>query len=88
MAPNNLDIILVAFLHGAFIACVLLLLVSLVLIAMLLSSFLTVFSIVAIDLYTTSSMFSSCFKTAKANLELGFVLVLCTLLRHAIAVVY
>ncbi|KAJ4708056.1 Protein Tat like [Melia azedarach] len=85
--PANLDLILLAFLHGSFIACILLVFVFLILIAMLLAFSLTVFSIVVFDLYNIFSLFYSHIQTVEANLELGFVLFLCTMLRQAIAVV-
>ncbi|KAH9799557.1 putative beta-1,4-xylosyltransferase IRX9H [Citrus sinensis] len=85
---TNLDLILLAFLHGTFIACALLVVVLLLLIAMLLSFSVSVVSIVVIDLYSLSySTLSSYFQTLAANLELGFVLILCVLTSQAIAVV-
>lgn len=86
MVPN-LDIILLAFLHGSFIAFVLLLLVFLIIILMLLASTLSLLSVIAIDLYAIFSICSPYFETVEADLHLGFVLILCMILRYGIAVV-
>ncbi|KAK4558911.1 hypothetical protein RGQ29_008246 [Quercus rubra] len=86
MIPN-LDLILVAFLHGSFIACVLLVVISVILIGLLFSFFLTLFSIVIIDLYDVFSMCSMHYVTLKANLELGLVLILYIVMQQAVSLV-
>ncbi|KAL4603407.1 hypothetical protein ACB092_10G122200 [Castanea dentata] len=86
MIPN-LDLILVAFLHGSFIACVLLVVISVILIGLLFSFSLTLFSIVIIDLYDVFSMCSMHYVTLKDNLELGLVLILYMVMQHAVSLV-
>lgn len=83
MLPN-LELILLLILHGSFIASILLLFTSLVLLALLLAFFLGLFSLVVIDLYDIFPLISWCFQTTKANLELGFVLILCVILRRVV----
>ncbi|KAM4074549.1 hypothetical protein ACJW30_10G101900 [Castanea mollissima] len=86
MIPN-LDLILVAFLHGSFIACALLVVISVILIGLLFSFSLTLFSIVIIDLYDVFSMCSMHYVTLKDNLELGLVLILYMVMQHAVSLV-
>ncbi|KAJ0089757.1 hypothetical protein Patl1_12905 [Pistacia atlantica] len=86
MVPN-LDLILLAFLHGSLIAFVLLLLVFLIVILMSLAFCLSLLSIIAIDLSTVYSTYSPYFETVEADLELGFFLFLCMILRYAIDIV-
>ncbi|KAJ0030801.1 hypothetical protein Pint_12817 [Pistacia integerrima] len=81
------DLILLAFLHGSFIAFVLLLLVFLIVILMSLAFSLSLLSIIAIDLSTVYSTSSPYFETVEADLELGFFLFLCMILRYAIDIV-
>ncbi|KAI7993635.1 hypothetical protein ACSBR2_040369 [Camellia fascicularis] len=83
MVPN-LDLILIAVLHGSFISCILLVFTFLMLICLLLAFSITLFSIVIIDSYDVFSMISLYFGTLRANVELGFVLVLFTLLHFMV----
>jgi len=79
MVPN-LDLILLAFLHGSFISCTLLVLFFVVLICLLLAISVTLFSILLIysyDIFCWISLYSG---APRANVELGFVLLLCTLM--------
>ena len=85
MVPN-LDLILVAFLYGSLIACVILLAVFVILITLLLTFSFSIFSIVFIDSYIIFSLLSNEYVgSVEANLELGFVLLLYFLMRYAIA---
>ncbi|KAM3735657.1 hypothetical protein ACB098_10G103300 [Castanea mollissima] len=87
MIPNLDLIVLVAFLHGSFIACALLVVISVILIGLLFSFSLTLFSIVIIDLYDVFSMCSMHYVTLKDNLELGLVLILYMVMQHAVSLV-
>ena len=78
MVPN-LDLILLAFLHGSFISFLLLLLLFLTLISLLLSFFLALFSILLIDSCHIYSLLSQYFGTLWANLQLGCKLILLAL---------
>ncbi|EXB82259.1 hypothetical protein L484_007249 [Morus notabilis] len=71
---SNLELFLLAFLHGSFIATLLLLAVSLASIGLLLSFFIGLFSVVAIDLLNVYPIISWYFEEAKMNLKLGLVL--------------
>ncbi|XAR70868.1 hypothetical protein NMG60_11027902 [Bertholletia excelsa] len=78
MVPN-LDLILLSLLHGSFISCILLLFVFVIMICLLLAFFITLLSIILIDSYDIFSTLSLYFHNLRANIELGFVLVLVTL---------
>lgn len=78
MVPN-LDLFLVALLHGSFISFVLIIIIFIILIAILCTFFITLFSILVIDAYDYSSYVSQLFVTIKAHLELFLVLVVFSL---------
>nr|DAD35581.1 TPA_asm: hypothetical protein HUJ06_006221 [Nelumbo nucifera] len=80
MIPN-LDLLLLAFFHGSFISCILLLITSFTLILLLLAISVTLFLLLFIDAYDVLSLVSWSFETLRANLELGFILAICSLLR-------
>ncbi|EOY29717.1 hypothetical protein QQP08_025948 [Theobroma cacao] len=84
MVPN-LDLILAALLYGSFIACVLLVVAFVILITLLLAFSFSTFSIVFLDLYSVYSLLSRYVGSIEANLELGFLLLLCSLMRYAIS---
>ncbi|GKV44865.1 hypothetical protein SLEP1_g52006 [Rubroshorea leprosula] len=86
MVPH-LDLLLLAFLHGSFISCVILVAIFLILITLLLACSLTVFSIVVIDVYTIFSLLPQYFQYMKADLELGFVFLLYTAMNSAISAI-
>ncbi|PQM34221.1 hypothetical protein Pyn_29535 [Prunus yedoensis var. nudiflora] len=87
MEPN-LDLIILALLHGSFIAGFLLLVTSVMLTALLLAFSLGLVSILINDLCYISLLFSFYFETIlKHNLELGFVLIVCKLLHHAVRII-
>lgn len=75
MAPN-LELLLLALLHGAVISCVLLLFIILLLITFLLASYILFLVIAAADAYDTLLLFSWLIGSFKANLQLGLVLLL------------
>ncbi|KAJ8483995.1 hypothetical protein OPV22_016480 [Ensete ventricosum] len=75
MAPN-LELLLLALLHGAVISCGLLLFIILILITFLLASYILFLVIVAVDAYDTLGLFSWLIGSFKANLQLGLVLLL------------
>ncbi len=87
MIPNLDLVLLVVFLHGSFIASVLLLVVSVLLIGLLLAFSITLFSIVIIDLYHVFSMCSLHYVTLKANLELALVLILYIVMKYVVSLV-
>lgn len=87
MIPN-LDLFLLAILHASFIACVLLLIVSVVLIGLLLAFSVTIFSIAIIDLREGFLACSLHCATLKANLYLGLILLFYMLMHFAVSVVY
>ncbi|KAB2619282.1 hypothetical protein D8674_015151 [Pyrus ussuriensis x Pyrus communis] len=83
----NLDLFLVAFLHAAFIACVLLLVISVMLTSLLLAFAIGLVLILIDDMYNIFLCFSSYIETVvKHNLELGFVLIVYKLLYHVVAI--
>ncbi|KAK8547412.1 hypothetical protein V6N13_098122 [Hibiscus sabdariffa] len=84
MVPN-LELILLAFLYGSFIACLLLLASFLILITLLLTFSLSIFSIVFIDIFNVFSLFSQFLGSMEADVELGFLLILCIFFQYAIA---
>ncbi|KAK9946671.1 hypothetical protein M0R45_012121 [Rubus argutus] len=87
MEPN-LDLILLAFLHGSFIACVLLLVISVILTGLLFALSFGLVSIVVNDLYNISLLSSFYFESViEPNLELGFTLVVCTILHCAVGII-
>ena len=75
MAPN-LELLLLALLHGAVISCVLLLFIMLLLVTFLLASYILFLVIAAADAYDTLLLFSWLIGSFKANLQLGLVLLL------------
>ena len=85
MIPN-LDLFLLAFLHGSFIVAILLLAISVVFIAFLFTFTLGLFSIAALDLLNFSPSISCCFESTKSDLQLGSVLVLCALLDRVVSI--
>ncbi|XWS17721.1 hypothetical protein CRYUN_Cryun33cG0091600 [Craigia yunnanensis] len=86
MVPN-LDLILVAFLYGSLIACVILLAAFVILLTRLLTFSFSIFSVVFIDSYIFSFLSDEYDGSVEANLELGFALLLYILMRYAIAAV-
>lgn len=70
MVPN-LDLIALAFLHGSFIALVLLVIIFVVLVVLLLSSSLALFSVFLGDLRDAYSVLSQYYEEGKAEIELG-----------------
>ncbi|PON37268.1 hypothetical protein PanWU01x14_321720 [Parasponia andersonii] len=87
MIPNS-DLLLLAFLHGTFVVAVLLLAISVAFIALLLAFTLGLFSIAAVDLLDFSPIILSRFESAKADLQLGSVLVLCALLDRLVSIAF
>ncbi|CAN6721390.1 unnamed protein product [Malus baccata var. baccata] len=86
MEPN-LNLILLAFLHGAFIICILLLVISAALTCLLFIFALGLFSILLDDLYHIYLLSCFYFETVvEPNLELGFVVIVYKLLCHAVAI--
>ncbi|KAM1134182.1 hypothetical protein ACFX19_044042 [Malus domestica] len=86
MEPN-LNLILLAFLHGAFIVCILLLVISAALTCLLFIFALGVFSILLDDLYHIYLLSCFYFETVvMPNLEHGFVVIVYKLLCHAVAI--
>lgn len=84
MEPN-LDLLLLAFLHGLFIACVLLLVISVILTGLLFAFTFGLVSIVVNDLYNISLLSSFYFESVlEPNLQLGFTLLVCTILHCAV----
>ncbi|KAM7493306.1 hypothetical protein LguiB_027915 [Lonicera macranthoides] len=83
MVPN-LDLILLALLHGSFISCVLILVLFIILMALLLAFSIGALSIVVIDSFDLFSLISRCVATLRANIELGFVLILVTAMHFII----
>ncbi|PSS17816.1 Protein Tat like [Actinidia chinensis var. chinensis] len=83
MVPN-LDLILLAFLHGSFISCILLLVIFLTLICLLLAFSIALFSIVLIDSYHIFSLVSLYFGTLRANVEMGFAIGVFTLMHFMV----
>ncbi|KAJ6862466.1 hypothetical protein NC652_039338 [Populus alba x Populus x berolinensis] len=83
MVPN-LDLILLAFLYGCFIACVVGAIIFAILNALLLAFSITLFSIAIIDLQDLFSFVSRFAVPLKENLELGFALLVCTAMYYAI----
>ncbi|KAB2027703.1 hypothetical protein ES319_D05G049800v1 [Gossypium barbadense] len=81
----NLELIFLASLYGSYIACVLLLASCLILITLLLTFSLSTFSVVFIDIFTIFSLFSQLIGSIKADVDLGFVLLLCMFLQYGIA---
>ncbi|KAB1204378.1 hypothetical protein CJ030_MR8G014171 [Morella rubra] len=86
MIPN-LDLLLLAFLYGSFIACVLLAVLSVILLSLCLAFSVTLFSIVVIDLHYVFSVCSLHYITLKANLQLGSVLILYIIMRYSVPMV-
>lgn len=86
MIPN-LDLLLLAFLYGSFIACVLLQVLSVILLSLCLAFSVTLFSIVLIDLHYVFSVCSLHYITLKANLQLGSVLILYIVMRYSVPMV-
>lgn len=86
MVPN-LDLILLAFLFGSFIACVLLAVIFVILIVLLLAFSLTLFSIVIIDLHDVYSFSSQYIVSLDENFQLGAALILYMLMYYAIHVI-
>lgn len=78
---SNLDLILLPFLHGAFISCALLISIFLLLILLLLASAAVLLYLAAFDLYNALLLLSECFDSLKANIELCFVVCLCGITR-------
>ncbi|KAJ6295568.1 hypothetical protein OIU78_023568 [Salix suchowensis] len=87
MVPN-LDLIILTFLHGCFIASVLLVVISAILIALVLAFSLALFSISIIDLHGVfSSVSRLMILPLKENLKLGLALLVVTIMYYAIGVV-
>ncbi|KAJ6354525.1 hypothetical protein OIU77_005187 [Salix suchowensis] len=86
MVPN-LDLIILTFLHGCFIACVLLVVISAILFALVLAFSLALFSISIIDLHGVFSSVSRLILPLKENLKLGLALLVVTIMNYAIGVV-
>ncbi|KAM7490422.1 hypothetical protein LguiA_033343 [Lonicera macranthoides] len=83
MVPN-LDLILLALLHGSFISCVLILVLFIILMALLLAFSIGALSIVVIDSFDLFSLISRYVATLRANIELGFILILVTAMHFII----
>uniref|UniRef100_A0A6N2NHX1 Uncharacterized protein n=1 Tax=Salix viminalis TaxID=40686 RepID=A0A6N2NHX1_SALVM len=87
MVPN-LDLIILTFLHGCFIACVLLVVISAISLALVLALSLALFSISIIDLHgVVFSSVSRLILPLKENLKLGLALLVVTIMYYAIGVV-
>ncbi|PKI31381.1 hypothetical protein CRG98_048225 [Punica granatum] len=86
MVPN-LDLILLSFLYGAFLSCILLLLAAAALFSLLLAFASTLLSIVVFDMYDVSSILGRGLGSAKADLELGSVLLLYLAMHFAVPAV-
>lgn len=80
MIPN-IELILVALIYGLIISCILLLVVFIILICLLLAIAIVLFSIVLIDSYDVVAFVSCYFEIWKVNIQLAFVLLLCTLIQ-------
>ncbi|KAL8263376.1 hypothetical protein R6Q59_024725 [Mikania micrantha] len=78
MVPN-LDLFLVALLHGSLISCVLIFVIFIILIAILSSFFISLFSIIFFNVYDYYPYVSQLVKTTNAHLELFFVLTIIVL---------
>ncbi|KAF9662227.1 hypothetical protein SADUNF_Sadunf18G0031300 [Salix dunnii] len=85
MVPN-LDLIILASLHGCFIACVLLVVISAILSALVLAFSLALFSISIIDLHGVFSSVSRLILPLKENLKLGLALLVVMIMYYAIGV--
>lgn len=73
MVPN-LDLFLVALLHGSLISCVLIIVIFIILIAILSTYFITLISIIFLDGYEYLPYVSQIVTTINAHLELCFML--------------
>lgn len=82
----NMDLILLTLLYCSFISCALLLAIFVTFNGLMLAFFITLFSIVVIDVNDAFSLFSLYFVTVKANFELGFVVILWAVIHEAIVV--
>ncbi|GMN39950.1 hypothetical protein TIFTF001_009180 [Ficus carica] len=83
---SNLELFLLAFLHGSFIATLLLLVVSLACITLFLSFSIGLFFVVVVDLLNVYPVISRYYEETKANLELGLVLIVCVLTNRVVGV--
>ncbi|KAG9456109.1 hypothetical protein H6P81_000617 [Aristolochia fimbriata] len=83
MVPN-VDLFLLAFLHATLICCILLVCIFLLLICLLAASTATLFSIIIIDAHDVVAPLLELMETARANLELGFTLLLKAVTRLAV----
>ncbi|WMV42898.1 hypothetical protein MTR67_036283 [Solanum verrucosum] len=77
MVPN-IDLIFLSLVYGSIISCILLLAVFIVLIFLLLAIAIVLFSVVLIDSYDVVAFVSWYFEILNANIQLAFVLFLCT----------
>ncbi|KAI6680034.1 hypothetical protein NL676_033915 [Syzygium grande] len=84
MVPNS-DLILLALLYGTFVAGVLIAAVLLALAALALAFAAGLLSIVAVDSCGALRLLSSGLGAAKADVELGLVLLLCAVLRCGVS---
>ncbi|KAJ0624874.1 hypothetical protein HanIR_Chr01g0047761 [Helianthus annuus] len=76
MVPN-LDLFLIALLHGSLISCVLIIVIFIILIAILSTFSISLFSIIFIDAYEYYYLYvSQLVETTNAHLELCFVLMM------------
>ncbi|KAJ4837598.1 hypothetical protein Tsubulata_043304 [Turnera subulata] len=83
MLPN-LDLFLLAFLYGSFIACLVLAVSFAIMNGLLLAFSLALFSIVLFDVQDVLSFVSQYFLPLEENLKLGFILFLYTVMDYGL----
>ncbi|KAL3746737.1 hypothetical protein ACJRO7_015646 [Eucalyptus globulus] len=84
MVPN-IDLILVALLYGTLVAGILIAVVVVVLAGLVLGFAAGLFSIIAMDSCIVFQLLSWRFDLVKADVELGLLLLLCTVLRCGVS---
>lgn len=83
MVPN-VDLILLALLHGSVISCIVLLVTFVIFICLLLAFSIILLLIVFIDFYDAVSFISWYLAIVKSNIELAFMVTLFTLMRFIV----
>ncbi|KAK9750520.1 hypothetical protein RND81_02G202600 [Saponaria officinalis] len=87
MIPN-LDLILLAFLHGAFISCILLVVIFVIVNCLLTAFIIALFFFAFVDVYDDVLLLLPYVETLRANLMLGGVWALYNVLHCAFVLVF